>query len=292
MPRIRSIALLLSASWLGVAAIVVGPLGLTVTAQAQSSSRDEQSDRYGNSSEGNRREERGESRRGRFGSGDRSGDWRSRRDRDDDERGDEARSDRASNAASSGASSRSTTTSTSGSTSMNMTDYAKSLVKQHDKNGDMMLDATEQGGLRGRAAAADANSDKVITVDELVVQLSGSATATTSRAAPGTVERATDNRRDNEPAVDGDSQRVFTGSAGGSSARSKETDKRRSYRFAPPSERLPTGLPSWFKSRDKNGDGQVAMSEYGRTWSSRLVDEFRRYDTNDDGIITPKEVAK
>ena len=42
----------------------------------------------------------------------------------------------------------------------------------------------------------------------------------------------------------------------------------------------------------RNGDGQVSMSEYSRSWSSRTVAEFQRYDRNDDGMITAKEAAK
>jgi hypothetical protein len=33
------------------------------------------------------------------------------------------------------------------------------------------------------------------------------------------------------------------------------------------------------------------MSEFSRSWSKRTVDEFRKYDQNDDGIITAKEAA-
>jgi hypothetical protein len=33
------------------------------------------------------------------------------------------------------------------------------------------------------------------------------------------------------------------------------------------------------------------MSEYSRSWSKSTVSEFRKYDKNDDGIITAKEVA-
>jgi hypothetical protein len=84
---------------------------------------------------------------------------------------------------------------------------------------------------------------------------------------------------------------VFAGTAGGSAASSKEGEKRRTYRFTRPADHLPTNLPSWFKSRDANGDGQVSMSEYSRSWSSSMVSEFRRYDVNDDGIITAKEAA-
>ncbi len=84
-------------------------------------------------------------------------------------------------------------------------------------------------------------------------------------------------------------KRVLTGTAGGTS---KDADKRRSYRFSKAIDKLPTGLPSWFTSRDSNRDGQVSMSEYSRSVSQSMVSEFRRYDANDDGMITAKEAAK
>ena len=69
--------------------------------------------------------------------------------------------------------------------------------------------------------------------------------------------------------------------------------RRRTYRFTPGKERLPaTGLPSWFKTRDANGDGQVAMSEYSRTWSDRTVNEFRRHDRDGDGMVTAREATE
>ena len=61
-----------------------------------------------------------------------------------------------------------------------MTDYAKGLVKMHDKNGNMMLEAEERKELRGRAAEADLNKDGVITIDELVAHSGSSSTSTAS----------------------------------------------------------------------------------------------------------------
>jgi hypothetical protein len=84
-------------------------------------------------------------------------------------------------------------------------------------------------------------------------------------------------------------KRIFTGTAGGTG---KNADKRHSYRFSTAVDKLPAGLPSWFKSRDANGDGQVSLGEYSRTMSQSIVSEFRRYDLNDDGIVTAKEAAK
>ncbi len=190
-----------------------------------------------------------------------------------------------------------------------MSDYAKSLVKQYDKNGDNMLQPEERKELRGRAAEADLNKDGVITIDELVAHLSsnsppapGSAPVTSSSttknnaggsSSSSTTSSSSASRGGSDAGKPGEaSKRVFYGSAGGAAAGTKEGDKRHSYRFSSATERLPSGLPSWFTSKDTNHDGQVQMSEYSRYWTKSIVEEFRRYDLNDDGFITAKEAAK
>ncbi|MEM1304305.1 MAG: hypothetical protein AAGG46_05390 [Planctomycetota bacterium] len=54
---------------------------------------------------------------------------------------------------------------------------------------------------------------------------------------------------------------------------------------------MPSGLPSWFRQRDENGDGQVAMHEYADKWSASRVRDFQRYDQNGDGLVTADEAA-
>lgn len=290
--RRRAVPLLMSL--LAVVA-VDGSLDITPSAHAQGFSRRDRSDDDEEDSSREGREER------------RS--WR--RDRDRDETGDDDRPSRSSAASAS----RPTSAASGSATSMNMTDYAKSLIRQHDKNGNLMLEAAEQSELRGKAASADRNKDGVIISEELVAHLSGntptatetttSSTSTSSNDSSQPRERSSfferigsgrgddsDDGRSKPDSKDARAKRVFLGSAGGEQAGADKKNKRRSYRFTPPAERLPTGLPGWFKSRDRNSDGQVAMSEYSRAWSARMVAEFRRYDLNDDGIVTPKEAAK
>lgn len=171
---------------------------------------------------------------------------------------------------------------------MNMKDYATSLVKQFDKNGDMMLQKEEQKDLKGRAAESDNDHDGVITIDELVAHLSSNTPA--PAASPST--SSSPKSGDPPSKVDADmAKRVFLGTAGGKAASTKEGDQRKSYRFSKAADHLPSSLPSWFKSKDKNGNGQVEMSEYSSSWSKSTAEEFRRYDKNDDGIITAKEAA-
>lgn len=67
---------------------------------------------------------------------------------------------------------------------------------------------------------------------------------------------------------------------------------RGSGRFRTAKERLPDGLPEWFRRLDADGDGQVTMAEYAQEWTPDKLAEFNRYDLNHDGIITAAECLK
>jgi Ca2+-binding EF-hand superfamily protein len=182
-------------------------------------------------------------------------------------------------------------------------DYVKSLVKLHDKNENRMIDGDELEGLRRPASLADANNDKVITIDELNARLSQT-TSSSSSSTSGTAKTSSSGDEDEDrgrastsswkdaqrsgSSSASSSKRVLTWMGGGKTAEDAKS-KRRTYRFTPAGERLPTGLPSWFKSQDKNGDGQVSMSEYSRSWSRSTVSKFERYDVDGDGVVTAKE---
>jgi hypothetical protein len=38
-----------------------------------------------------------------------------------------------------------------------------------------------------------------------------------------------------------------------------------------------------------DGDGQVMMHEYASSWTASKAAEFKRYDLDGDGVITPRE---
>jgi Ca2+-binding EF-hand superfamily protein len=78
--------------------------------------------------------------------------------------------------------------------------------------------------------------------------------------------------------------------AGSSGAASASVPK--GLRFLRPGERLPKGLPDWFKPRDANGDGQVSMGEFAAEWTPAKETDFLRLDRNGDGMITPDECLK
>lgn len=69
----------------------------------------------------------------------------------------------------------------------------------------------------------------------------------------------------------------------------KQSEGRRSFRS--PSQSLPEKMPKWWGDRDKNKDGQVAMSEFLTARSQSAAKSFRSYDLNHDGIITAQEAT-
>jgi hypothetical protein len=132
-------------------------------------------------------------------------------------------------------------------------EYARGLLSKYDANGNRVLDEDEWRKISGDPEKADTNGDKRITFDELVA-------------------RVTSKRREKEA----------------TSTSTSDSDLR-SYRFASATEKLPEGLPSWFSQRDRDGDGQVAMHEWSRSWNSSTVRDFTSKDANGDGIITAAE---
>jgi hypothetical protein len=138
--------------------------------------------------------------------------------------------------------------------------YAQSLLRQYDANQDGRLQQDEWSQMRGNPQESDANGDGILTEEELAARL-----AAWGRGQGG----------------DGGGDGTGTGDAA--------DGPRRSYRFRTAAERLPQGLPGWFARSDADGDGQVAMAEYSRSWTINKANEFTRLDANSDGVITPQE---
>ncbi len=53
---------------------------------------------------------------------------------------------------------------------------------------------------------------------------------------------------------------------------------------------LPRDLPGWFRERDRNGDAQVSLFEWRQGGQS--PNDFKRYDSDDDGFITAEELLR
>lgn len=129
-------------------------------------------------------------------------------------------------------------------------DYAKGIIEKYDRDKNGSLEKDEWIQMKSTPKGADRNNDGVITEDELIAKFM---------------------RDDN-------------GRGGFSSSGRQKT-----YRFVPPTEKLPEGLPDWFTEYDENEDGQVAMHEFASVWSDSTAQKFCHHDLNNDGVITPLE---
>ena len=140
--------------------------------------------------------------------------------------------------------------------------YAESLMRQYDENHNGKLEKDEWSKMRGSDwAKADQNGDGELTLEEIGRHLAGESGANSSQSGQPTATQV-----------------------------SNRTGKRFIQRL--PWERLPPDLPSWFKDRDKDKDGQVLMSEFTDKWTPDKLREFQKYDLNGDGVITPQECVK
>lgn len=139
--------------------------------------------------------------------------------------------------------------------------YAEGLMRQYDQNRSGKLEKEEWEKMRGSdwsKADKDGNSD--LTLQEIAEHLSAQA----------------------------------GGSSSSSSSSSGSATPVSTKRFIQRSawDRLPSGLPSWFKEKDRDRDGQILMAEFTDKWTEEKLREFQKYDLNRDGIITPSECLK
>ena len=137
--------------------------------------------------------------------------------------------------------------------------FAQSLIKQHDANGDGVLQKDEWAKVR-EAEKYDSNGDDRLTEDEVFKYLTAYAQGGGGGGENGGGRRG--------------------GSGGGG---------RNLVRFMTPIERLPKGLPPTFLRNDANGDGQVSMAEFSSSWTDAKAAEFAKQDLNGDGFVTPAE---
>ncbi len=148
------------------------------------------------------------------------------------------------------------------------------VMRRYDSNGNGVLEKSEWSNFRTDPSAADTNRDDKITREELARWM---ADRMSGRSRGDRDGRRSSGGGDRGGSSDDTNDLVYTNTT------------RRSYRMKKPAEREASDLPAWFTRQDANGDGQVSMAEYSRSWSEAVAKEFATFDRNGDGIITTKE---
>ncbi len=165
---------------------------------------------------------------------------------------------------------------------------AAERMQRYDTNKDGILDEKEikDGRWSDDPMQFDRNGDKKLTQQELAVRYA-------KRRAAEDAEKANKDKQSTASIARGDRRRSGDDQSrdAAQEAPVNPWNKQASYKIAPRSgaSMKVQGIPEWFVSSDANRDGQVMMHEFATNWDEATLNEFARFDTNDDGTITTFE---
>ncbi len=190
-------------------------------------------------------------------------------------------------------------------TPMKVLRYAQQLVQRYDDDGDGQLSEEEWSRMQGTPKLVDRNRDGAITVAEMGDHIARYGRRLRIRLMPapeGDSSSFPSLLKPQEKPPRGKLSRLATqpdedvppggprgGTMSGSAAAKAKLPRRK---FTVPASRLPKGLPSWFRVRDRDGDAQLTMAEFASDGEASAVKEFLRYDLNSDGMVTAQEALR
>lgn len=137
--------------------------------------------------------------------------------------------------------------------------YADGLIKRYDKNDDGELDKKEMQSFKRPPVGVDRNNDGVVSRSELVGALAKNS------------EDAARKKEEDVKEIERDRERSSRESSSRSSSRGSRSSSRSS-------------------SRDKNGDRLIQMHEFTDDWTMEKIEEFKRLDKDNDGVLSPSEL--
>lgn len=169
--------------------------------------------------------------------------------------------------------------------------YAALLMRRYDLDRSLRIEPGENKQAAGIPQEADLNGDGNITQQELAQYLANYGQGRKIRLitpyAPAETEETAPVPEASGPAFEAELNEEEQ-----KTAMELELERRRSLKFAVNTKRLPSGLPPWFLSRDNNGDGQLTLGEFAPNANKSAIEEFRKIDRNQDGLVTPKELVR
>jgi len=163
---------------------------------------------------------------------------------------------------------------------------AEERLRRYDENRDGFLSPEElrRGRWPDDPMQYDRNRDGKLSAAELAV-----------RYANQRIQEASRNVNNNDRNARGQGNNNGWVRSDGREEAAREEESRfgdaKSYRVLSRKETVSSikGLPDFFARSDADGDGQVLMSEFSSSWNEETLAEFRKWDLNNDGIITAKE---
>jgi hypothetical protein len=180
---------------------------------------------------------------------------------------------------------------------------------RRDKDGNGAISPSEWPEVKDQWNAIDSNHDGSISFDEYAAWLARFAASRRIRLRipltavlppgekgtgrqPEAFGRGTPGSGDELSRLSGPAGTAFvppigTAASPGSSRPAARTPQQPKY-YVPP-ESLPANLPNWFRTLDRDGDGQLTVAEFVAEGGPERLAEFDRYDRDGDGVLTPME---
>lgn len=170
--------------------------------------------------------------------------------------------------------------------------YCQRLFKIYDKDEDGILQKSEWIAMKGSPSEIDDDRDGSITLREFESHVFEFGKNRSIRLVDPDDEEILDNNTNpaTSHANPPNQENRGTG-ATETDERSTRTKRRTGTKYYIKGSRLPSNLPAWFVEKDKNGDGQISLSEYSPRQTNAELRAFRVLDTNNDGVITARELS-
>ena len=187
--------------------------------------------------------------------------------------------------------------------------YVKTIFAKYDTDKNGHLTANEWAKMHGNPSKIDTDHDGLATEIEFVDYVvnfgrdrqratSSASTQNNSGAIvalfhPATQHEAANladepNSNQDEPSTETDSNLVLPLEDSRESAKSRPASRK----FHVNLKRLSTTLPEWFLVRDADGDAQLTQAEFSTAAGPPTPGKFARFDSNGDGLLTPKELGQ
>ena len=170
--------------------------------------------------------------------------------------------------------------------------YATNILEKHDIDRSTKLEPSEYTRLSNSAALtlADTDGDKIVTLDELSQYLANYGHNRKIRLlTPYELKQEEKATVPNETPKKSVVKPKNSADVTAKTPEQVELERRNGLKYSVKKTRVPSGTPSWFFTKDQDGDVQLSLSEYAPNASQKLVDEFRKFDLNRDGLVTPHE---
>ncbi|MFM9065585.1 MAG: hypothetical protein ACKOOI_21515 [Pirellula sp.] len=169
---------------------------------------------------------------------------------------------------------------------------AEERMRRYDRNNDGSIDETEYRETRWSEQMSqwDTNKDGKLTREEVAVRYARRRLLSSNQPSPEQSRGGWEMRNRGDGRGDPQGGQRNEGDQK-STAVAHPFEKRASFRITDNAGNnpRPAGVPEWFARDDVNMDNQVSMSEFARKWDASTLEDFYKFDTNQDGFITLKE---